>query len=283
MKNERKSMADIRHKVVQKPRETYPVSLQKPVRQIDSLTRKVGANMDIARSKTISHFAKNATISPTQAKPTVKPIFNNKPTDIKHASHPLTKNIQAHPVTNIPATAKSIKDAAIAEVFQKISDRRNKEKEAEKKRSRKVLIITTIIAILGICAYFLYISLPAISVGIANAKSGIEASYPNYCPEGYSRNGLANYTDGEVVIDYRSNNNSNSFSVKQAKSTWDSSAVKSMVNEASVGKFITTEESGLTIFSYDGNATWVNGGILYKISSSAPLAIADIRQIALSL
>ena len=234
MKNDNKSMADIRHDIVQKPRTAYQRPLQKPIRQIGSLTRKVGHNMDIARSKTISHFVPNTPANATQAKPAIKPITtrpiaDSKPSlDIKPAAHPLTKNIQTQPVANKPATAKDLKDAAIAEVFQKISDRQKKEREAEKKRSRVITIVAAIIAAFAICTYFLYINLPNISVGVASAKSGIEASYPSYCPDGYSRNGLASYDNGEVIINYKSNSSNNSFSIKQLKSTWDSSAVKNM-------------------------------------------------------
>ncbi len=285
MKNENKSMADVRHKIIKKPKTVDSKSQPRPASLINSLTRKSGHNMDITRSKAISHFTPVITAVSAQQKPIAKPATPKPQLDIKPISHPLTKNIPTQPIAKKPVsfTAKETKDAAIAEVFQKISDRQKKERETEKKRNRIILIATTLFVIVGICIYFLFISLPAISIGIANAKSGIEASIPSYCPGGYSRNGLASYEDGQVVINYKSNSNANSFNLKQSKSSWDSSAVKNMVEEASAGKFNTTEKNGLTIFYYNNDAVWVNGGILYKISGNTSLDIAEISQIALSL
>lgn len=287
MKNENKTMADVRHKIIRKEKAVDPKIQSRAVRPIDLLARKSGHNMDITRSKAISHFSPIAPASTIakQPKPIAKPVISKPSLDIKPTSHPLARNIPTQPIAKNPAssTAKETKDAAIAEVFQKISDRQKQEREAEKKRSRTILIITSVIAVVGICIYFLLISLPAISIGIANAKSGFEASIPSFSPSGYNRDGLASYSDGQVIINYKSTNGTDSFSFKQAKSSWDSSAVKNMVDEASAGKFNTTEKNGLTIFYYNNDAAWVNGGILYKISGSKPLEISDIAQIALSL
>lgn len=284
MKNENKTMADIRHKIIKKERVVETKVQSRPTRPIDSLARKSGHNMDITRSKAISRFTPATQTADTRPKSIATPTTSKPQLDIKPISHPLTKNIHTQPVKKpVSVTSKETKDAAIAEVFQKISDRQKQERESEKKRSRIILITASILAIVGICIYFLLISLPTIFIGIANAKSGFEASIPSYCPGSYSRDGLASYSEGQVVINYKSNNNTDSFSLKQAKSSWDSSAVKNMVNEASTGKFNTTEKNGLTIFYYNNDAAWVNGGILYKISGSKPLEITDITQIALSL
>lgn len=282
MKNEKISMADIRHKATTKNSQVGNRQDQKSHQQINSFARKVGKNMDIAKHEMVSRFTKNNHIS-NQKNNQLSNNVNTQKMDIGPISHPLTKKIQSRTKQITSQSSKEIKDKAIAEVFQKISEKREQERESEKRRNRIVIIITTIISFIGICFLAIYFSLPAIAVSVANAKSGIEASYPNYCPDGYSRKGVAHFNNGEVIIDYHSKNSDDLFSIKQSKSSWDSSAVKNMVNKNSNGKFLTTEESGLTIFSYNSNAVWVNGGILYQIDSKAPLTISDIRQIALSL
>ena len=131
--------------------------------------------------------------------------------------------------------------------------------------------------------YFTYLNVPIISVKIASAQAGINATYPDYCPDGYSLNGPVQYADGEVSINFNANTGNNKFVIKQSRSLWDSSAVKNKVNEDSNGEFITTEENGLTIYTYGDNAIWVNGGILYSISGDTRLSNDQIRKIAISL
>ena len=125
--------------------------------------------------------------------------------------------------------------------------------------------------------------MPSLSVRIASIQAGISATYPEYSPNGYSLNGPVQFSDNEVVINFRANTGNTKFVIKQSKSSWDSSAVKNKVSNDSKGEFITTEEKGLTIYTYNGNASWVNGGILYAITGDAPLSGDQIRRIATSL
>lgn len=290
MNNGKKSMADIRHHTIKKPLPVSAVPYQKPAKNTVMLGVKKPLNMDIAKSQHISRFATrkpNPELKPVNP---IKPIVSGqsaKHTDIKPIPHKLVKNIVAKNsvAPSLPTAAKDIKDAAIAEVFQTISDRRNKEREVEKKRIRMVTIVTTAIAVFGIIIYFLYISLPSLSIGIANAKSGLEASLPSFIPSGYNSNGLAYNEGSDIIMNFKSTSSDKNFSLKQTKSSWDSSAVKNMVSKESNNQFTTTEKNGLTIFTYNQNtsALWVNGGILYRISSNSSLDISDISQIALSL
>lgn len=290
MNNGKKSMADIRHHTIKKPLPVSAVPYQKPAKSTIILGVKKPLNMDIAKSQHIRRFTTNKPTSELKPASPIKPISSKqitKNTDIKPIPHKLVKNIvtKNSVIPTSPTNAKDIKDAAIAEVFQTISDRRSKEREIEKKRIRMVTIITTAIAVFGIIIYFLYISLPSLSIGIANAKSGTEASLPSFTPSGYSHNGLAYNEGSDIIINFKSTSNDKNFSLKQSKSSWDSSAVKNMVSKESNNQFTTTEKNGLTIFTYNKNtsALWVNGGILYRISSNSSLDISDISQIALSL
>jgi len=126
--------------------------------------------------------------------------------------------------------------------------------------------------------------MPSWSVHVAAGQAGIDATYPEYRPDGYSLDGPVTYNDGQVTIDFAANTGSSKFSLKQSKSSLDSSAVLDSIVHKKVGdKYITNQERGLTIYTYDGNATWVNAGILYSIDGNAPLSSEQIRRIATSL
>lgn len=276
MKNDKINTANIQHSIAKKSKAIYRHTIQKPISQIKPLARKVGHNMDIARSKSIVHFAPRPT-----ATPTARPVLVKKQFDIGPVRHPLVKTPVPKPI--IDNSAKTIKETAIAEAFVKIDEAKVVAKN-NLKRSNKLfkffIIGITLILIIG---YIIFVNLPNISVSVASARSGVKAAYPEYCPDGYNSNGSVSFSEGQVTIDFRSNSNNKQFSMKQTKSSWDSSAVKNKVNIDSKGEFITTEEGGLTIFSYGGNAAWVNGGILYTISGNAALSSDQIRRIAVSL
>jgi hypothetical protein len=290
MKNENKIMADIRHKTSQRPKSVQMaervsqknnVQTSRDLLSSKNLSRNPIRNMDIAKSVGISRFGTKPQLAVQNKKSNIPENNLNKPyANPKHIPHPMVKKIQPKPV--IENSAKDIKEAAIAEAFQKIAERQKKEKEALKKRTKIIRIIVAILAIVGIGAYFFFVNLPAIAVSYASTKSGFEASFPSFCPNGYARDGYARTEGSSVIMRYKSLVSDNSFNIKQSKSSWDSSAVRNMVDEASAGKFFTTEKNGLTIFSYNNSAAWVNGGILYTITGDATLKTDEIQQIALS-
>ena len=161
---------------------------------------------------------------------------------------------------------------------------RPKEKKEKlfKKHSKFINVFSISILVVIVVGYFVYVNMPILSVRIAGAQAGINAKYPEYHPDGYSIDGPVSYSDGEVTINFHANTGNTKFVIKQSKSTWDSSAVKNKVTADYKGEFVATEVQGLTIFTYNGNATWVNGGILYSISGDAKLNNDQIRRIATS-
>ncbi|MEI6054220.1 MAG: hypothetical protein WCQ49_02510 [Candidatus Saccharibacteria bacterium] len=241
-------------------------------------TRKPGQTMDVARSKNIRHFT--PLTKPASRAPQHTP-------DIKHVRHPLavrTDHIRQSLAKAIahPKTLKEIKNEAISEAMQRPEPIQPKT-GFFKKNKKFINIFSISLAVLIITAAIVYFNIPAISVRVASMQSGINATFPQYRPDGYSVNGPVSFKDGEVTINFKANTNDTKFTIRQIKSAWDSSAVRNKVNKDSSGEFITTEEKGLTIFTYNGNAAWVNGGILYSINGNAPLSGDQIRRIATSL
>ncbi|HEY8886637.1 MAG TPA: DUF4367 domain-containing protein [Candidatus Microsaccharimonas sp.] len=241
---------------------------------------KAGQHMDITRNSKVAKFAPH---------PVAVAIKKQASTpDIAPKAHPLVARAHARiakPIFSAPVakSAKQIKDEAISKAIATPTVKPVKTKRGFR-WSRRFTIVTAIFAVLIIGAYLTYVNIPSISVGFAASQAGIDATYPQYKPDGYHLSQPVTYSDGTVTLQFKSNSDDSQYSVIQTRSSWDSSAVlTNIVKKAAGDNYITTQESGLTIYSYNNNATWVNGGILYTIESNAPLSGEQIRHIATSL
>jgi hypothetical protein len=234
--------------------------------------------MDISRSRSISRFA------PHPVSSSVKKV---ETPDIKPKTHPtVVKAIarSAPAAKPIAKTSKQIKDAAISAALSAPTLKPIKQKRINWRWSRRFTILTALFALLILGGILVYINLPVLSVGFASTQAGIKATYPEYRPDGYSLSQPVTFSDGEVTLAFKSNSNSAGYTIVQTRSSWDSSAVLDNIVRKSAGdNYVTTQEKGLIIYTYDQNAAWVNGGILYKIESTAPLSGEQIRRIATSL
>lgn len=241
--------------------------------------------MDIARSKSISHFA----VHKKSSAKNISDVNNsNKSIDIGPIRHPLAAKIQKtlkQDVKKTPEnkTAKEIKEAAIKDAMAKQSTiNRTTQMKINPKQRLAVLIIVGILLIAGI-SYGAYLYFPSLSVRIASAQAGINAKYPEYKPDGYKIDGPVSYSDKEVIINFKANAGENQYSIKQTKSSWDSSALREKVEKESNGNFNTTSINGLTIYTHNQTSMWVSGGILFTIVGDADLLSDQIHRIAVSL
>jgi hypothetical protein len=286
MKNDKINTAAIQHNISQKSHAIYRHTIKQPVSQIKPFVRKVGHNMDIARSKSIAHFSAHTT-----ATVPAKPNLMKKQFDIGPVKHPLvvkanekrTTGINAlgpKLTTNIPQTAK---EQMITQAFNQLNKSQKNEKAKIKHKYKIINAFSIGLVLIIIVGYFIFINLPAISVGLASAQAGIKASYPEYIPDGYGLSSSVSYSAGQVTLSFRANTGNKVFKITESKSSWDSSAVQNKVNKDSNGMYVTTQENGLTIYTYSNNAAWVNGGILYTITGDAPLSNSQVRHIATSL
>jgi len=260
-------------RVTKKPASAQPVSIR----------RKPGQTMDIARSSSISRFAPHPTPAP-------KKPATVKPADIPATHHPIVAKAHHAQATKKASTAQSkplssqqIKQQAIAEAMAKPTAKPVKNSFL-KRHPRFISIFSASIVVAILAGYLTYLNMPSLSVRVASVQAGINATYPEYRPDGYSLNGPVTFSDGQVSIHYIANTGSTKFDITQTKSSWDSTAVLDNIVRKSAGeKYITSQEQGLTIYTYSGNAAWVNAGILYTIQGDAPLSGEQIRHIATSL
>lgn len=276
--------------IAQKSQSLYNRAVQQPTMNGVSKMRRLGRSMDVSRSKNISHFSKTTVKAQPGLKPaSAKPISNNKRMDIKPTRHPLVAKIEQKRATKIEAvkpvikSAKTIKQEAIAEAMSKTDSVTSKQHNFFRRCPKIINIFTIGLILVIVAAYFTYMNLPSISVRVASAQANISAKYPNYTPDGYSINGPVSYSDGKVTIKYKSNTNDTNFIITQKKSTWDSSALEARVGRDSDNEYLASQENGITIYTYDSNAYWVNGGILYSVTGNAKLDTTQIRHIVAGL
>ena len=241
------------------------------------------ARSSIQKSPSITKFAPHPT--------DIKSNNNKRFSDIGPMTHPMVTrahtqlaNKQLAPST--PKPAHVIKEEAISKALKDAPSKSQaaEEQRKERKYPRVLSIASATFALLLLGGYFTYLNMPSLSVRVAAAQAGINASYPEYRPDGYSLHGPVAYDQNEVMMKFAANAGPQNFTVTQAKSSWDSSAVlDNYVKQKAGDNYITYNERGLTIYTFDGNAAWVNGGILYTINGDAPLSTDQIRRIATSM
>jgi hypothetical protein len=248
------------------------------------VTKKGTKKPAVQKSAAISKFAPH----PTGVKPQTKVI-----SDIGPMTHPVVAKAHqrlqtaAAPVKSAPKPSQIIKQEAIAKALDTAPSHAANNKQSKKhgkKYSHVMSIVSASLALLLLGGYFTYLNMPSLSVRVAAAQAGVNASYPEYHPDGYSLHGPVAYTQGEVSMKFASNTGSQNFTVSQSKSSWDSSALlDNYVKKQSNGNEVTNIVHGITIYTYNDNAAWVNGGVLYKITGNAPLSSDQILHIASSM
>lgn len=148
------------------------------------------------------------------------------------------------------------------------------------KRNASALAGVAAMVILG--GYLTYLNMPNISLRIAASQAGINASYPEYKPAGYSIKKLAAFENNQVVMEYT--NQYKSLRLTQQASAWDSkTTLENIVKKQAGEAYHTDQTKGLTIYTYGNQATWVNGGILYNLTFDESVSIDQVHKIATSL
>lgn len=274
------------HGTVQRSQTLNRRAAQKPAPVQRPLTRRKVAGKTAATAATHTDVARFAKHPETKPAPKAASVTQK---DTPAQTHPVAdramKRTQASAKKKAaPVTAKQVKDQAISKALATRKAKPVKRSKKQSKHLRKILIIAGIVVVVLLALFAVYRLVPSISVNVAAAQAGVAATYPEFTPDGYHLSQPVEYSDGEVELKFESNSNDNYYTITQTNSSWDSTAVlDSVVTPAAGADYVTTKERGLTIYTYDSSAVWVNGGILYQIDSQAPLSGDQIRRIATSL
>ncbi len=211
------------------------------------------------------------------------------------AVHPMVQKVnaarpmQSDDIKRIHKPSDVIKaeaiDTALASAPSHGRDRHKEPKSpATKRRQRMSSLAAAGTALLLLGGYFTYLNMPNLSVRVAAVRAGIDATYPSYRPSGYSISGPVAYDNGKVQMTFASNGTTQSFQLSQERSGWDSNAVlEDYVSPKAGDNYAVTSEAGLTIYTWDGNAAWVSGGILYTVTGDNNISPDQIRHMAASM
>lgn len=255
---------------------------------------RVVAPSSSARHPMVTRFAPNGTIETAPEKvvadtPDIAPTHHPR---LEQANAHLTARRSAHHPTGESAatlSSREIKQRAVSHALatapsHAAAHHQIKTKRQQSRLSRGFSIAGASLALLLLAGYFTYINMPNLSVRVAAAQAGIDASYPGYHPDGYNLSGPIAYDTGSVSMKFASTGGPQNYTVTESRSDWDSSAVQQNYAQAKWGSDVSTVvEHGLTIYTHGTAAAWVNNGIFYTISGDAPLSPEQLSDIAVSM
>ena len=151
------------------------------------------------------------------------------------------------------------------------------------KVSKKHLIfaVASSICCMGVLYATLKFSMPDISAKVAAAQNG--ASYPSFVPRDFTARS-ASFQKNTFSLEFVGPNKTR-FTLDQEKLPWDSNALLNNYVKPTCGEqYDTIREQGLTIYMYQSNAAWVNGGTVYKLNTtSGSLSKKQLKNIITSL
>lgn len=219
-------------------------------------------------------------------------VKKHQPLAVQHPPQHPAKQPSTHPPEELvpKSAASAMLDAALVKA---VSHEQPKHHTATKRHRvarkmglspRFVSISAAIALVVLVGAYFTYQNLPRIAMRIAASRSGISASYPGYTPRGYAMSGAISYSPGQIVVNFKSKQDQQSYAISQQKSNWNSETLESSYL-AKLDQPVRRENAaGRTVFIYgDTNATWIDGGIWYRVDGKANLSTDQLLKLAASL
>lgn len=136
-----------------------------------------------------------------------------------------------------------------------------------------------------VVGFFAYQNLPNLSMRIAAARAGVQGTLPGYQPAGFGLKGGISYKPGQIEIGYRSNSDDRNFKITQTTSAWNSETLlQNYAPLKDTTAYQTVPNKGKTVYIYGGSsATWVDGGIWYRIEGDSKLNSDQLLNVANSL
>lgn len=282
--------AQAMHVTTQKSQTLYRKALKRPT--LEAVT--AAPQKQHERSPMVSRFAtvhpelgQNAAepkVSATAAEDPIKPATPHPTVSKALQNHPLFQKAVQQQQPQLSGT--DLKEQLIKERLAEVGEapaKKEKKQNWLNRQPRLVTILSSTLALLILGGYLTYITLPSISLKVAASRAGVNASMPEYKPDGYSLDGPITYSPGEVVISYKSNTNESGYKLTQKASNWDSQAVLDNFVSKQTDNYLTFQERGITVYTFSNKAAWVNGGILYTVDGNAALSSDQVLRVATSL
>jgi hypothetical protein len=148
-------------------------------------------------------------------------------------------------------------------------------------RNKSANIASLAVAGLLLFGFFAYQNIPNAEMRLAATRSGVSATMPGYKPAGFSGAKEIKSEPGKVSASFFSNSSDKRFTIIQQASNWSSDSLLTNHVLASKQPFQTFQDAGKTVYIHnDSTATWVNGGVWYRIEGNASLTSDQLLRIA---
>ena len=266
--------------------------VKRPVKSTDVM-------VSVKRSSKVKHFDNTVVKEAVAIKnaTTDQPIAPAVAHPVQAVAKEKMKTRVAPMAAPVKMTAKELKDQAIQKALANAAKTTESENEVKAKKVKKqkgtkihfglgrvVLALSCAAAAVFAIVYFVNLNMPDISMRVAAMQTGIDASYPSYVPRDFSLSDITS-EDGKITLNFRNASTEDTFSLIEEQSSWDSSALLTNFVKDEYGENYTiVREQGLTIYISGSDAAWVNGGVVYKIDTTAgSLTKKQINTIATSL
>lgn len=150
--------------------------------------------------------------------------------------------------------------------------------------NRTVNFAAVSLAVVLLGGFIAYQNVPNLSMRVAATRAGVEGRLPGYHPSGFGLSGPIKYQQGQITLNYSSNSDDRKFQVNQAASQWNSDSLAENYLVSANKTYQIFQDGGRQIYIYDdNNATWVDGGIWYKIEGNSALNNDQLLRMAASL
>lgn len=208
-------------------------------------------------------------------------------------SHAVLKTDSAHtPVVHKQRNAAAAKmiEAALANAtaheqpLHQKTRRRHKIAHRLGVSARAIAISSTVLAGVLLGGFFAIQNVPNLSMRVAAARAGFDATMPGYSPSGFGFKGPINYSPGQVVISFKSATDNREYELTQRASNWNSDALLANFVAVNGQQYQAYKDRGRTLFIYGkSNATWVDNGIWYQIEGESQMTTDQIIRVAASM
>lgn len=148
-------------------------------------------------------------------------------------------------------------------------------------RKKAMNVAAGLAAFVALAGFVAYTNMSNIEVRIASMRAGFSAELPTYNPAGYALEGGLKAQRGLVTATFRSG--TNIYTLQQQTSDWDSQTLADNIDAQSSENAETLEGKGRTVYVYEDKAAWVNGGVLYTMSTAGDISTDEILAIATSM
>ena len=264
-----------------------PLNISEPTSTPISFTSPVAPVTSVPFTKPVAPAAPVIpTVQPTPARPvraTTKPRSTVAPLQSL-----AERRREADTISHFSAKKLTNKSRQNSKALMSAMKEETKPKSApimvkKPKVSKKHLIfaVASSICCMGVLYATLKFSMPDISAKVAAAQNG--ASYPSFVPRDFTARS-ASFQKNTFSLEFVGPDKTR-FTLDQEKLPWDSNALLNNYVKPTWGEqYDTIREQGLTIYMYQSNAAWVNGGTVYKLNTtSGSLSKKQLKNIITSL